>query len=96
MNQRAVRLLLRAIAISIAIAGLMDPALSTSRPPPQRLIAIRMASSPTVSVEQALAANLPDWDVEAREWQPRLPCAADEQCVVIADGSNDARRSDSR
>jgi len=90
MNQRPVRLLLRVIAIAIAIAGLMDPALSSSRPPQQRLIAIRMTSAPTVTVERALTANLPGWVVEPREGQSRMPCGRDEQCVVIADGSIDA------
>ena len=89
MNRRPVRLLLRGIAIAIAIAGLMDPAMSASRSSPQRLIAIRMTSTPAMAVEQALAANLPGWDVEPREGQPRLPCGPDEQCVVIADGSKD-------
>ncbi len=68
----------------------MDPALSSSRPPPQRLIAIRMTSAPAGAVEQALATNLPGWEVEYREGQPRVPCGPDEQCVVIADGSKDA------
>ena len=90
MNQRPVRLLLRVIAIAIAIAGLMDPALSTSRPPPQRLIAIRMTSAPAVTVEQALTANLPGWIIEPRDGHSRVPCGPDEQCVVIADGSSDA------
>ncbi|MEO7135881.1 MAG: hypothetical protein ABI024_16870, partial [Vicinamibacterales bacterium] len=85
-----VRLALRIVAIAIAIAGVIDPAFSTSRPPSQKLIAIRMTSSPAVAVEQALRANLPDWEVEPREWHPHLPCSPDEQCVVIADGSRDA------
>ena len=84
------RLALRMAAIAIAIAGMIDPAFSTSRPPSERLIAIRMTSAPAVAVEQSLAANLPGWRVEPRAWQPRLPCGPDEQCVLIADGSRDA------
>ena len=90
MNQRPLRMLLRVFAIAIALAGLMDPAWSSSRPAPQRLVAIRMTSAPATAVEQALAANLPGWDLEPREGQPRVPCGPDEQCVVIADGSKDA------
>ena len=90
MSQRTVRLLLRVVAIAIAVAGLLDPVWSTSRPAPRRLIAIRMTSAPPVTVEQALSANLPGWVVEPRDGQSRLPCGADERCVVIADGSMDA------
>src|SRR5687768_3473291 len=90
MNHAAVRVMLRAIAISIAVAGLVDPALSTSRPPSRKLVAIRMTAAPPVTVDRALTANLPGWVVEPREGQSRVPCGADEQCVLIADGSKDA------
>ena len=90
MTHAAIRAMLRVIATAIAIAGLMDPAFSASRPPQQQVVAIGMTSAPAAIVEQALAASLPGWDVESRAAQSRVPCGADEQCVVIADGSIDA------
>jgi hypothetical protein len=90
MTHATIRVMLRATAIVIAIAALMDPALSTSRPRAQELVAIRTTSAPATTVEQALRANLPGWNVESREAQSRVPCGQDEQCVVIADGAIDA------
>ena len=90
MTQAHLGLALRAIAIAIAIGGLIDPAGTVSRPPSQKLIAIRLTSAPAVEVERALRSNLAGWIVETREPESRLPCGTDEQCVVIADGSMDA------
>lgn len=81
---------LRSIAIVIAILGAIDPAWSISRPVPQRLIAIRMTSSPSAAIEAALRDNLRGWDVVTREAAARVPCEREERCVVIADGSIDA------
>ena len=80
---------LRAIAILIAIAGMIDPAWSIPRPVAKRLIAIRMTASPVATVEQALRASVPGWDLEYRDAAARLPCGPAERCVMIADGSTD-------
>ncbi len=84
------RLALRAIALAIAIAGVVDPAWTIARPPSRTLVAIRLTATPPVEVEQALRADLPGWDVESRAFESRLPCGTGERCVVIADGSIDA------
>lgn len=89
MSVNIARLALRAIAVLIAIAGLIDPAFTVSRPPSQRLVAIALTSTPALNVEQALRSNLPGWEIDTRAASSRLPCAAGERCVVIADGSKD-------
>ena len=84
------QLALRTIAILIAIAALIDPAWSTSRPPARELIALRLTSSDTSRVESALQQQLGDWTVTGRDvTSSRLPCAPSEHCVVIADGTID-------
>ncbi len=90
MKPRPVRVALRAIAIAIAIAGLIDPAWTVSRPASLTLVALRMTAAPAVEVEDALRANLSGWDVRSRAVGSRLPCGAGERCVV------DCRRLDRR
>lgn len=83
------RLGLRSAAVAIAIAGLVDPAWTVSRPPSQALVLIRASGIPNSEVEQALRAALPGWEIEPRALGSSLPCEADERCVVIADGTRD-------
>lgn len=79
----------RATATAIAIAGLIDPAWTGSRPPAEKLVVIRAAEAPSADSEQALRAALVGWEIEPREAGSRLPCGPGERCVVIADGSHD-------
>ena len=91
MNVVAMRLALRAAAILIAIAALIDPVWTTSRPVPRELIAVRLASTDVGDAVRSLAGGLPGWKVVTREAVGgRIPCAPEEPCVVIADGSMDA------
>jgi hypothetical protein len=90
MNARTTRVALRSIAIAIAIAGLIDPAWTVSRPAERNLVVIGMTAAPPSDVEQALRANLPGWNVASRAYAARLPCGRGERCVVIADGSIDS------
>jgi hypothetical protein len=80
---------LRAIAVAIAIAGVIDPAWTASAPLPQKLVVIRALSTPDREAAAALSAALPGWQIETREHTSRLPCAPGEQCVLVADGSKD-------
>lgn len=89
MNPQIVRGGLRAVAILIAVAGVIDPAWTISRPQPPRLVAVRMTSTPNAAVEQSLGAALAGWNIEFRGGAARLPCDPDERCVAIADGSTD-------
>lgn len=89
MSGSSLRMLLRAIAILIAAAGVIDPAWTVSRPDTPKLIAVKMSATSTDAIEQGIAARL-GWDIEHREAASRLPCEPDERCVVIADGTVDA------
>ena len=82
---------LRAGAILIAIAGLIDPVWTTAGPPLRRLIAIDLTSGASDPVVAELEARAPRWQVVQRRMSGgRLPCGANELCAAIADGSVDA------
>lgn len=85
---------LRITAIAIAIAGLLDPAWSVSRPAAQKLVVARALSTPGAEAEQSLRAALPGWEIESRDSGLRMPCSPDERCVVLADGSKDVSLPD--
>ena len=85
------RIFLRTVAVAIAVAALIDPALSVSRPAPRTVVLVQMASSGTASAESAVRATLPGVEITLRPvTDGRLPCAPGEACVMVADGSVDA------
>jgi hypothetical protein len=88
---QAVRLVLRAAAIVIAIAALIDPVWTASQPPLRELIAIDLTAGAADAVVAALRAAAPRWQIVQRPvTASRLPCGTHERCVAIADGSIDA------
>lgn len=91
MPPSIVRPLLRAIAILIAITGLMDPAGSVDLVPPQRVTVVTAVAGAAGDLQSAVVEAV-GRDAEVRERRPAgsaLPCAPDQPCVVIADGSVD-------
>lgn len=93
--ERTSRLMLRGLAIAIAIAGAADPVVSVSRNKPTR-VTIATAVLPGRLEEArrvrdaliAAAGTNVEW-IERASRGGRLPCAAGDPCVVIADGSID-------
>lgn len=85
---------LRTVAIGIAIAGVIDPAWSVSRPAVKQLTVVRALSMPGAEVEQSLRAALPGWQIESRDSELRVPCSPGARCVVLADGSKDVSLPD--
>lgn len=84
--ERWSRLLTRGIAITIAVAGVIDPAVSAMRAPLSPLVVIN-ATVGELPVIDALSGR----ETEVRHLQGvRVPCAPGERCVVVADGSVDA------
>lgn len=84
------RVMLRAVAIAIAIAGVIDPVWTKAAPPSRTLVAIDLTDGASDQVVAALQAAAPRWEVvQRRVVGHRLPCGIDERCVVIADGSLD-------
>lgn len=95
MKASRLRLVLRCIAIAIAIAGVIDPVWTKAAPPSRTLIAIDLTDGASDQVVAALQAAAPRWKIERRRATGhRLPCAFDERCVVIADGSADVELPD--
>lgn len=91
MNAALARGALRSLAVAIAVAALIDPVFSSGTAPAPPVVAIHLTSSPTDAIDQALRAGLKDRAVITRAVTGnRLPCAPDEDCVLIADGSIDA------
>lgn len=83
-----VRLGLRAVAVAIAAAAIVDPVLTVSRPVPHRVVVVRLASVNVDAEEAAIRSALPDAEVSVRTASHgRLPCAPGESCVMVADGS---------
>ncbi len=86
-----IRTALRAIAVAIAIAGVIDPTWSrtvTHEPP---VVAVNLTSADTSAIQLRLRDSLKGREVIVRApAMHRLPCGRAEDCVVIADGSVDA------
>ena len=82
-----VRAVLRALAILIAVAGMVDPAWTIDRGRAEPVVVVRAtaALAPELrdSLEGALGSPVLVRDITDR----RLPCAAEEPCVIVADGS---------
>jgi hypothetical protein len=80
------RSLLRLVAIALAVAGVIDPAVSAMRLPPSPLVVVNATAGQLPPLD-ALAGR----DVEVREVTAgRVPCAPGDRCVVVADGTIDA------
>lgn len=87
-----VRLVLRAVAVVIAVAGVIDPVMTLSRPAPRRVVIAQLASSSVDAVASAIRSGVPGIDLVIRPVDHgRLPCAPTESCVMVADGSVAAR-----
>ena len=90
MNSPLARVILRWLAIAIAIAALIDPVFSNRAAPPPPVVAIHLTSSDPDAIDRALRDTLTGRELITRMASGhRLPCATDEDCVVIADGSID-------
>lgn len=88
MTDRRWRVGLRAIAIAIAMAALIDPVWSGSRSAGVELIAVDATSNNFDSVVASVQAAASGWRiVPRRPPADRVPCGLHERCVVIADGS---------
>jgi hypothetical protein len=86
-----IQVLLRGLAILIAVAALIDPVWTASAPALRQLIAIDLTAGGSDRVVAGLEAIAPRWQVVARRITGgRVPCGADERCVVMTDGSMDA------
>lgn len=90
MNSAVARVSLRWLAVAIAIAALIDPVFSTGAAPPPPIVAIHLTSSDPDAIDRALRDHSTGRELITRMAPgPRLPCATDEDCVMIADGSID-------
>ena len=88
MNETLLRGILRSVAVTIAIAALVDPVLSIERAPAVPLTLIKMTAEEVAPIERELQRFA---EVRVREVvHHRLPCGPGDRCVVIADGSVDA------
>ena len=91
MSVSLVRVLLRASAIAMAVAALIDPVFSSSTSHERPVVVIHLTAHPPVAIESALKGQLRGRDLTTRVPDGiRLPCAVDEDCVAIADGSIDS------
>jgi len=86
----ALRIVLRSVAIAIAVAAVADPVMTRTRPAPHTVVVAQLASASVASVESAIRQGLPNAEVGVRPvLDRRLPCGPDESCVIVADGSID-------
>lgn len=79
---------LRAVAVTIAVAAMIDPVMTVSRPVPRRVVIARLAATDGEAVASAARSALPGATVSVRAVSHgRLPCAPGESCLMVADGS---------
>ena len=91
MSVPVIRVVLRALAIAIAVAALIDPVFSSSRSQDRPVVAIHLTADVPAAVDAALREHLNGRQLTTRApVGNRLPCAVDEDCIAIADGSIDS------
>lgn len=91
MSMSLVRVLLRASAIAIAVAALFDPVFSSGAEHDRAVVAIHLTADAPAAIDSALKAHLGGRELLTRvPAGHRLPCATDEDCVAVADGSIDS------
>lgn len=79
---------LRGVAVIIAVAAMIDPVMTLSRPVPHRVVVARLAASDGEAEAGAIRSALPGATVDVRAGSNgRLPCGPGEWCVIVADGS---------
>jgi hypothetical protein len=86
MKPALVRLIVRVTAIAIAVAAVIDPVFSISRPPRTALVVVNLTNGEDAIDRVRSAAAQSDLVVRAANGT-LLPCAPDERCVIVADGS---------
>jgi hypothetical protein len=87
-GQPLARFGLRAAGVAIAVVAAIDPVFTTDAPP--TLVIARLASSSTETAEALIRSSAPGSEVIVRPAAgSRLPCAPEEACVIVADGSVD-------
>ncbi|MGE0866107.1 MAG: hypothetical protein AB7P34_19575, partial [Vicinamibacterales bacterium] len=86
-----VRPALRTTAVLIAVAAVIDPVMTTSRPAATEVVLADLTSGGFAPVESAVRSALSDSRISVRRpGHGRLPCEPGETCVMVADGSVDA------
>jgi hypothetical protein len=91
MSQPLLRAVLRGVAITIAVAALVDPMLSIERAPAVPLTLIKMTAADVSPIVRELQRVNAGTQVRVREVaQHRVPCGPGDRCVVMADGTVDA------
>ena len=90
MSQSDVRTTLRVIAVAIALLAAIDPAFPIVDAASRPVVVVQASAVDAEASTGAVAELVADRSVVTRQAaNGRLPCASDEDCVVIADGSVD-------
>ena len=91
MSVSVIRAVLRALAIAIAVAALIDPVFSSSESQDRPVVAIHLTADVPLAVDAALREHVNGRELITRvAVGNRLPCAVDEDCIAVADGSIDS------
>ena len=79
-------IMLRAVAVAIAVAAFIDPVLTRDRPRESQLVLVDLSASGIDTVGRAFRQG--STAVEVRQPNAhRVPCPPGEQCTIVADGS---------
>ena len=90
MSQADVRRTLRAVALVIAVLAAIDPAFPVVDAVSRPVVVVTASTVDAAAARHAVEEVAADRVLVTREAaNGRLPCASDEDCVVIADGSVD-------
>lgn len=84
------------VAVLVAVAAMFDPVFTSIEAPLRPVVVVKAASIPADTAVAALRERLAGRALIERTHANRLPCASDEDCVVIADGTIDTTWEDRR
>lgn len=90
MPQATWPVVLRSIAVLIAVAAVIDPVMTVTRPVVRPIVVAQLTATDTSAVDAAIRNAVAGAEPIYRQAvDGRLPCGAGEPCLVVADGSVD-------
>lgn len=90
MSEVLLRVGLRTIAVLIAVAAVIDPVMTVTRPAMRPVVVAELTSTDRAAVAAAIRSAVPDAEVTVRRATGgRLPCGPGDGCLMVADGSVD-------
>jgi hypothetical protein len=91
MTANGVRLVLRLVAVAIAVLAIFDPVLMLDAAPGTPIVVVAAARDASAAAAELRRLRGSEQIIERPLVNQRVPCGVDERCVVVADGSAEAK-----